>query len=101
MVSVNVESLFIAASIQGCAVRCVIHLDIKKGNWHFTLSCCCLATVIALWLFLTVPWVGLHCGIVVFPDHTHFYINIVVYLKRLNISLLNILTSYKFHYSSI
>ena len=25
-----------------------------------------------LWLFLTVPWVGLQCAIVVFPDHTHF-----------------------------
>ena len=24
-----------------------------------------------LWPFLTVPWVGLQCVIVVFPDHTH------------------------------
>ena len=24
-----------------------------------------------LWLFLTVPWVGLQCVIVVFPDHTY------------------------------
>ena len=24
-----------------------------------------------LWLCLTVPWVGLQCVIVVFPDHTH------------------------------
>ena len=31
-----------------------------------------LVTVNVLWLFLTVPWVGLHCMIVVFPDHTHF-----------------------------
>ena len=23
-----------------------------------------------LWLFLTLLWVGLHCEIVVFPDHT-------------------------------
>ena len=27
--------------------------------------------VIALWPFLTVPWVGLPCVIVVFPGHTH------------------------------
>ena len=27
-------------------------------------------TVIVLCLFLTVPWVGLQCMIVVFPDHT-------------------------------
>ena len=24
-----------------------------------------------MWLFLAVPWVGLQCVIVVFPDHTH------------------------------
>ena len=30
-----------------------------------------LVTVNVLWLFLTVPWVGLQCVIVVFPDHTH------------------------------
>ena len=29
----------------------------------------CLVNV--LWLFLTVPRVGLQCMIVVFPDHTH------------------------------
>ena len=26
-------------------------------------------TVSVLWLFLTVPWLGLHFVIVVFPDH--------------------------------
>ena len=29
-------------------------------------------TVTVLWLVLMVPWVGLQCMIVVFPDHTHF-----------------------------
>ena len=29
---------------------------------------------IVLWLFLTVPWVGLQCVIVVLPDHTHFFV---------------------------
>ena len=29
-----------------------------------------------LWLFLTMPWVGLHCVIVVFPDHTHLLFDI-------------------------
>ena len=33
----------------------------------------CFVTVNALWLFLTVPWVGLQCVIVVYPDHTHIY----------------------------
>ena len=27
-----------------------------------------------LWLFLTVPWVGLQCVIVVFPDHNHLHL---------------------------
>ena len=30
-----------------------------------------LVTVNVLRLFPTVPWVGLQCVIVVFPDHTH------------------------------
>ena len=37
------------------------------------LSYRCLVTVNVLWLFLTVPWVGLQCVIVVFPDHTHLF----------------------------
>ena len=35
------------------------------------LSFGCLLTVNVPWLFLTVPWVGLQCVIVVFPDHAH------------------------------
>ena len=35
------------------------------------LSYGCLVTVNVMWLFLTVPWVGLQCVIVVFRDHTH------------------------------
>ena len=31
-----------------------------------------LVTVNVVWLFHTVPWVGLQCVIVVFPDQTHF-----------------------------
>ena len=36
----------------------------------FCLSSLFLVVVIVLWLFLTVPRVGLRCVIVVFPDHT-------------------------------
>ena len=36
------------------------------------LSYICIVTIIVLWLFFTVPWVGLQCVIVVLPDHTHF-----------------------------
>ena len=35
------------------------------------LSYGCLVTVDVLSIFLTVPWVGLQCVIVIFPDHTH------------------------------
>ena len=35
------------------------------------LSYICIVTMNVLWLFLTVPWVGLQYVIVVIPDHTH------------------------------
>ena len=35
------------------------------------LSFGCLVTVNDPWLFLAVPWVGLQCVIVVFPNHAH------------------------------
>ena len=31
----------------------------------------CIVTINVLWLFLMMPWVGLQCVIVVFPDHTN------------------------------
>ena len=34
------------------------------------LSYRCIATINVLWIFLKVPYVGLQCMIVVFPDHT-------------------------------
>ena len=34
------------------------------------LSCRCLANVNVLWLSLMVPWDGIQCLIVVFPDYT-------------------------------
>ena len=51
------------------------------------LSYKCFVTINVLWLFLTVPWVGLQCVIEVFPDHTHLLFNLdsttVLYLIRL------------------
>ena len=35
------------------------------------LSYRCIVTLNVLWHYLTVPWDGLQCAIVVFPDHTH------------------------------
>ena len=39
------------------------------------LSYRCIVTMGVLWLFFAVPWVGLRCVIVVFPDRTHFLFN--------------------------
>ena len=49
----------------------------RKGelNALLLLSNGCLVNVNVLWLFLTVPWVGLQCVIVVFPDHTHLLLD--------------------------
>ena len=35
------------------------------------LSYRCIVTIHVVWLFLTVPWIGLQWVIVVFPNHTH------------------------------
>ena len=37
----------------------------------------CHVTVKVMWLFLAVLWVGLHCVIVVFPDHTHLILYVM------------------------
>ena len=44
-------------------------LNSRKAMLVWSLEC--LVTVNDLWLYLTVPWVGLQFGIMVFPDHTH------------------------------
>ena len=46
------------------------------------LSYRCILTKSVLWLFLTVPSVGLQCVIVVFPDHTHFFHLLILNLIR-------------------
>ena len=51
------------------------------------LSYGCLVTVNVLWLFLAVPWVGLRCVIVVFPDHTNCFFKTGNCLRQRNICL--------------
>ena len=38
------------------------------------LSYRCIFTINVLWLFIVVLWVGLQCVIVVFPDHTTYFL---------------------------
>ena len=45
------------------------HLDLEERAGCLTLSAS-WCSVIDMWLFPTVPWVGLQCMIVVFPDPT-------------------------------
>ena len=39
-------------------------------------------TITVLWLFLTVPWVGLQYVFVVFPDHTHLRFGSLLMLRH-------------------
>ena len=59
------------------ALLCVLsrHPIILKRKILFLLSHPCLAILYVLWLFLTVPWAGLQCVIVVFPDHTQLLLD--------------------------
>ena len=41
------------------------------------LSYRCIVTINILWIFLTVPWVGLQYVILVFPDRTHLLFAVV------------------------
>ena len=42
------------------------------------LSYRCIVTINVLWLFLTVPWVGLQYVILVFPDHFHLLLDTII-----------------------
>ena len=44
------------------------------------LSYRCIITINVLWLFATVPWVGLQCVIVLFSDRTHLLFGTIEHL---------------------
>ena len=60
-----------------CALSSFAVILIRKRELVALISlsfrCLVRLSVNVLWLFLTVPWVGLQCVIVVFPDHAHFF----------------------------
>ena len=49
------------------------HLNEEEGAVCFALIVLCLVYVKVIVLFLTVPWDGLQCVIVVYLDHTHLH----------------------------
>ena len=63
------------------------------------LSYGCPFTVNVMWLFLTVPWVGLQCVIGVFPNHTHLrfgrrHLYVLCFVADNELSSFNILAIY-------
>ena len=66
-----------------CALLCVLSsfatILKRKGELValLLLSYESLVGVYVLWLFLTVPWVGLRCVIVVFPNHTRLKLKLL------------------------
>ena len=52
------------------------------------LSYGCAVAEVALWLLLGMPWVGLHCVVVFFPDRAHCFLGIKL-IQRHSILLTN------------
>ena len=74
------DFLFIVTTIVGirnCSMFCCTLLYVNSsfaitlmGKRKLFVLCCFL---VAVWLFLTVPWFCLLFVVVVFPDHTHYF----------------------------
>ena len=62
-------SMFFCALLYVHSSFAIILMGKRELVAFLSLSSWC--PVIVVWLFLTVPWVGLQYVIVVFPDHTH------------------------------
>ena len=54
----------------------IILMEKRELVGCFALSSWCL--VIVVWLFLAVPWVCLQFVILVFPDHTHLLVMVML-----------------------
>ena len=71
-----------------------IFLTRKREIW---LLCFCILSdkllLYILWLFFAVPWVGLQCVIVVFPDNTHLLVDCHLINKPLSLTLVVLKTS--------
>ena len=68
-------SLFCYALLSVHSSFAIILKSKRKLVAFLLLSYRCIVTLNVLWLFLAVPWVGLQCVIVEFPDHTHLLFN--------------------------
>ena len=73
-------SLFCYALLCASSSFAIILKRKRKLAALLLLSYRCIVTINVLWLFLTVPWAGLQCVSVVFPDHTHLLFNVALIL---------------------
>ena len=64
--------VFVLVCITLCPFSCSNHLEEEDYVFIVSPMSCHLYV---LWLFLAVPWVGLQCVIVVFPDHTRLLLD--------------------------
>ena len=58
------------------SIFAIILMGKRKLVALLCLSSCCL--VIVVWLFLTIPLVCLQFVILLFPDHTHYFLKVEV-----------------------
>ena len=70
-------SLFCYALLRAHSSFAIILKRKRKLVAMLLLSYIYIVTIIALWLFLAVPWVGLQYVIVIFPDHTNLLFGII------------------------
>ena len=60
---------------KGFSIRRIC-LILMKFSGIYLLNVRFIVTINFLWLFLMVPWVGLQCVSVAFPDHIHLFVTI-------------------------
>ena len=59
------------SGLEAIKLEFILKLKVKRIDWPLEDTCPQTCDISVLWLFLMVPWVGLQCVIVVFPDHIH------------------------------
>ena len=64
-------SLFCYVLLCVHSIFAIILKSKRKLVAFLLLSYICIVTINIMWLFLTLPWVGLQYVSVVIPDHTH------------------------------
>ena len=77
VVGVLCLSLFCCALLYVLSSFAIILKSKRELVALLLLSYGCLVAVGVLWLFLAVPWVGLRCVILVFPEHTYLRFGIL------------------------